>query len=98
MGADGKYHFFSLESDGGLIAGDDKLLEHATNYYKNLFGPAEGNCIPLDEGMWEGETKLSESDNEHLCRPFSEEEIKFALFQLEHNKAAGPDNIPIEFY
>ena len=48
--------------------------------------------------MWEGETKVSESDNEHLCRPFSEEEIKFALFQMEHNKAAGPDNIPIEFY
>lgn len=29
---------------------------------------------------------------------FSESEIKNALDQMEKNKAAGPDKIPIEFY
>jgi hypothetical protein len=33
-----------------------------------------------------------------LIRPFSEEEIKEALFQMEKNKVVGPDNIPVEFY
>ena len=33
-----------------------------------------------------------------LTKPFSETEIKAALFQMERNKAAGPDKIPIEFY
>jgi hypothetical protein len=40
-------------------------------------------------------TKL---ENEELCKPFSETEIKGALFQMEKNKAVGPDKIPIEFY
>ena len=33
-----------------------------------------------------------------MTQPFSEIEIKEALFQIEKNKAAGPDKIPIEFY
>ena len=41
---------------------------------------------------------MSVQDNEELTKPFSEPEIKAALFQMEKNKAAGPDKIPIEFY
>lgn len=41
---------------------------------------------------------MSDADNVILCRPFSESEIRDALFLMERNKVAGPDNIPIEFY
>ena len=41
---------------------------------------------------------MSVQDNEELTKPFSEPKIKAALFQMEKNKAAGPDKIPIEFY
>lgn len=41
---------------------------------------------------------MDDNDNEFLVRPFSEEEIKEALFQMEKNKAAGPDSMPIEFF
>ena len=37
-------------------------------------------------------------ENDKLSSPFTEDEIKFALFSMEKNKAAGPDKIPIEFY
>ena len=37
-------------------------------------------------------------ENVELTKPFSESEIKEALDQMERNKAAGPDSIPIEFY
>ena len=30
--------------------------------------------------------------------PFFEEEIKAALFQMEKNKAVGPDSMPVEFF
>jgi DNA-binding PadR family transcriptional regulator len=33
----------SLEDGSNTIEGDDNLLAHATEYYKNLFGPAPGN-------------------------------------------------------
>lgn len=45
-----------------------------------------------------GAPSITAADNEFLCRPFSEEEIKNALYSMEKNKAAGPDKIPIEFY
>ena len=41
---------------------------------------------------------VSETYNNILCQPFSESEVKTALFLMESNKAAGPDKIPIEFY
>jgi hypothetical protein len=48
--------------------------------------------------MWEEGERVTKEDNHLLTQPFSEEEIKGALFQMEHNKAARPDAIPIEFF
>ena len=36
--------------------------------------------------------------NEHLIDDFSESEVRAAIFQMEHNKASGPDGFPPEFY
>ena len=47
---------------------------------------------------WGDHEKLTDEDNEFLTRPFSEEEVKTALFGIESNRAPGPDNIPAEFY
>jgi hypothetical protein len=33
-----------------------------------------------------------------LIQSFSEEEVRKAVFQMEHNKAPGPDGFPAEFY
>jgi hypothetical protein len=41
-----------------------------------------------------GRGKVSVNKNDSLCKPFSESEVKYALFQKKHNKAAGP----VEFY
>jgi hypothetical protein len=37
-------------------------------------------------------------ENNILTSPFTEEEVKEAVFQMEHNKAPGPDGFPAEFY
>ena len=88
----------SLEKDGEMIEGDENLLNHATDYYTTLFGPVEEHNIHMDQSVWDEVDKVSDEDNEKLCKPFCEQEIKDALFQMERNKAAGPDKIPIEFY
>jgi hypothetical protein len=41
---------------------------------------------------------VSNAENEELTKPFDLEEIQYALFQMEKNKACGPDGFPIEFY
>jgi hypothetical protein len=41
---------------------------------------------------------MMDEENADLIRPFSEEEVKYALFQMERNKAAGPDGLHVEFF
>jgi hypothetical protein len=73
-------------------------MELATNYYKELFGPGMGNLFDIDPSLWQADENVSVMESEYLSRPFEEEEIRSALFQMEKNKAAGPDGMSIEFY
>jgi len=93
-----KNTIFHLKDGNNVVVGDKILLEHATLYYKTLFCRANNNVLPLEQSFWDEVTSLSPEDNELLCKPFLEGEIKEALFQMEKNKAAGPDGIPIEFF
>lgn len=88
----------SLEKDGEVIERDENLLKLASEYYAELFGPVPQHDIHLDPTIWNKSYTLTKSDNEVLCQPFTESEIKTALFQMKRNKAPGPDKIPIEFY
>jgi hypothetical protein len=63
-----------------------------------LFCPGEGDAFQLEQGLWPEEDQVSASENEILAREFTEEEIKFALYQMEKNKVAWPDGFPIEFF
>jgi hypothetical protein len=93
-----KNTIISLDKDGSIIEGDKNLLNHATEYCSDLFGPGENHNIHIDPNVWVEVEKVTDFDNSLLCSPFSENEIKYALFSMERNKAAGPDKIPIEFY
>lgn len=93
-----KNTIITLEDGDKIIEGDQNLLAHATKYYTELFGPGQSCHIQIDPDIWENSHKINETDNNLLCQPFSMTEVKNALFQIEKNKAAGPDRIPIEFY
>ena len=41
---------------------------------------------------------MSREENELLTSEFTVSEVKDAVFQMEHNKAPGPDGFPAEFY
>jgi hypothetical protein len=41
---------------------------------------------------------VTNTENEILTSPFTMDEIKEAVFQMEHNKAPGPDGFLTEFY
>jgi hypothetical protein len=98
MEGEGKNTVISLENNGETIEGDENLLKHATEYYSNLFGPEVEHRIQIDQSLWNELEQVSELDNENLCKPFSEQEIKEALFQMEKHKATGSNKIPIEFF
>jgi hypothetical protein len=89
---------FSLQDGGTTVVGTENLLTRATAYYKSLFGPGNGNAFELESDLWDDDKQVSSEDNPGLVRPFEVEEVKRDLFDMEKNKAAGPDGFPIEFY
>ena len=86
----------SLWNMGG-IEGQQNLKEYITNFYKDLFGPPEDNHFSLNDRM-DGIPQVSQIENEFLTAPFTEKEVRDAIFDMEHNKAPDPDRFPAEFY
>jgi hypothetical protein len=88
----------SLVQDEGKIEGHEHLKSYITNYYNGLFGaPEEGNfCV--DETRTNDIPQVIVGENNLLIAPYSKDEVKKAFFQMEHNKAPGPDGFIIEFY
>jgi hypothetical protein len=70
-----KNNIISLESEGQMIEGDENILKHATEYYTDLFGPPIEYDVQMDSDIWTNIPRVSDSDNEILCKPFSEQEI-----------------------
>src|SRR6187455_2199976 len=97
MANTGKKRIFSLEHEGNKIEGQQHLKEYITEFYKGLFGPAEENHFSMQERT-DDISQVSHAENEFLTAPFTEKEIRDAIFSMEHNKAPGPDGFPAEFY
>ena len=56
------------------------------------------NNVYLVESATSDIPQVSHLENGVLTAEFSEQEVKEAIFQMEHNKAPGPDGFPAEFY
>jgi hypothetical protein len=93
-----KHHIYKLENDQGVLIGDEHIKSHITHYYKGLFGSPEVSGISLVQSQISDIPQVSQQENEILTREFTESEVREAVFQMEHNKAPGPDGFPVECY
>jgi hypothetical protein len=99
--ASGKYRktrIFQLQHEDRIIEGDQALKEYITSYYKNLFGPPKNSSFSLYKSRVEDIVQVSHEENELLIKAFTVDEVREAIFQMEHNKAPGSDGFPAEFY
>ena len=62
---------YSLHDRQLEVQGTWDLLTHATDYYRNLFGPGEGNMMQFSDDVWSMEQKLTVRDIEELDKPFT---------------------------
>lgn len=52
----------------------------------------------MDESMTEDIPQVSREENEAVIDGFTEKEVTDAIFQMNDNRAPGPDGFPAEFY
>jgi hypothetical protein len=71
------------ESEGGSIDREEDIIKHATEYYKNLFGPSESPLFSLEPDCWAPSEKITEVENSQLIKPFSEDEIKKVIKSMK---------------
>src|SRR3954470_10319096 len=93
-----KKSIHTLNQDEGLIESQQQLKAYITSYYKGLFDAQVDDILSMDETRTDDIPQVSNEENTFLNSPFTEEEIKRAVFQMEHNKAPRPDDFPAKFY
>jgi hypothetical protein len=52
----------------------------------------------MDESFTHYINQVSEAENDILIALFYIEEVREAIFYMEHNKAPVPDGFPVKFY
>jgi hypothetical protein len=64
-------------------------LDHASKYYKTLFGPW-GDAFEMGDALWPVLDRVTDQENLDLIKPLLEEEIKIALFQMKKTRLLVP--------
>ena len=74
------------------------MLKVASDFYKDLFNKENPSGFSLQSNFFSASEKVSPAKNELLEAPFSETEVKEAIFSSYPDGAPGPDGIPFLFY
>lgn len=69
-----------------MIDGQEQMLSFITDFYKDLFGPPERSNIRLQNFEM---GQLSEDQKKELLKPFTLEEVKKVVFEMEVTRHLG---------
>ena len=88
----------SLDGPDGPVNDIKDMLGVAVDFYKDLFKKEHNSGFTLSSDFFFAEELVTLVENENLESPFTEEEIKKAVFDSYPDGAPGPDGIPFFFY
>ncbi|RVX06781.1 hypothetical protein CK203_014972 [Vitis vinifera] len=85
-----------LENERGLVLDNSKsITKEILLYFKRLYSSPPEESWRVEGIDW---SPISEESASRLDSPFSEEEIFNAIFQLDRDKAPGPDGFTIAVF
>lgn len=85
------------DSNGNLCADQEQIADVFLGFYKDLLGAKQERTPIVLEELQAG-TCVDTSDGEGLTRSVTDEEIKEALFDIDIDKAPGPDGYGSMFF
>jgi hypothetical protein len=88
----------ALEGQNGIVEDDQGMMKVAVDFYKELFTKEGRGDICLGDNFWKEEEKVTAIENEMLTAPFTENEIKEAIFSCYAEGAPGPDGLSFLFF
>lgn len=87
-----------FDSDGVWQDSDIGLENIVLNYFDTMFRAGTPHPEQLNEVIHLIKPSITHEMNIDLCSPYSEEEIRLALFQMHPTKSPGPDGMPPQFF
>ena len=80
---------FSLDQEG-KIKGQQNVKNYISNFYKESYlGHGGVSVHPLDSSKFGDVPQVTMEENDFLTSPFTEKEVRDAIFAMENNKAPG---------
>ena len=73
-------------------------LSMLLTFTKKSFGKEENSGVNLGQDFWEVDEKVTALENELLEAPFTENEVREAVFSSYAEGAPGPDGFSFLFY
>ena len=92
-------YIFSIQNTTGeVVEGFDKVGDVLLSYYKDLLGQTPLHRQKLDASILSLGALLNQEQQIDLCKPFSDLEIKEAMFSIPNHKSPGPDGFSSGFF
>lgn len=83
---------------GNFVKGEAKIVNIFSSYFQGLFTSSEPSSEDLELCLPNVQAKVTNSMNEDLEKPYSNEEVFEALKQMSPLKSLGPDGFRAYFY
>ena len=84
-----------VTKDGENLSGSDDISEEILKYFRRLYTKLERNPWKIEGLDW---SPISAQSVEWLDRPFLEEEVCYAVFQLNRDKGPGPNGFTMALH
>ncbi|KAK4382606.1 hypothetical protein Sango_2855300 [Sesamum angolense] len=85
------------KTDVSIITSAPEIAREFVDFYTSLLG-TEDQTIPVDDGVFHWGPLLTSELASNLCRAVTPAEVKTAVFQINDNKAPGPDGYTSCFF